>query len=124
MVDPDSTFGEIRENDNVAQVDIYTGKGDLVKDVVNFPNPFKDYTEFVYTLTRPAKSVRIEVYTLRGRLVRSFDCPTGPGYNSVGWNGIDANGDQIGNGGYIYKLLAEDGDGKKSEIRSIAVRMR
>ncbi len=124
LVDPDSAFGEITESDNAAKVELFTGKGKLVRDVVNFPNPFKNYTEFVYTLTRPARSVRVEVYTLRGRLVRSFDCPTTPGYNSVGWDGRDSNGDPIGNGSYVYKLIAEDFDGNKEVVRSVAVRMR
>ncbi len=124
VADPDSQFGEIKENDNVAVVEIITGKGDLLKDVVNYPNPFKNYTEFVYTLTRPAKSVRVELYTLRGRMIRTFDCPTKAGYNSVGWNGFDADGDPIANGSYIYKVIARDYDGKKYETRSVAVRMQ
>ncbi|RKZ32399.1 hypothetical protein DRQ33_05975, partial [bacterium] len=119
VVDPDSQFGEIKETDNVAVVEIVTGKGDPLRDVVNFPNPFKQYTEFVYTLTRPVKSVEIEVYTLRGRLVRKFSCPTDAGYNSVGWDGIDADGDPIANGSYIYKVIATDDEDEKFEVRSI-----
>ena len=124
VVDPDSQFGEIKEGDNVATVEIFTGKGDPLRDVVNYPNPFKKYTEFVYTLTRPVKSLDIEVYTLRGRLIKKFSGSTTPGYNSVGWDGIDADGDPIANGSYIYKIIAKDSDGKKYEIRSVAVRMQ
>jgi len=124
VVDPDSQYGELKEIDNIAVVEIFTGKGDPVKDVVNYPNPFKNYTEFVYTLTRSVKSVEIEVYTLRGRMIKKFDCPTTPGYNSVGWNGMDTDGDPIANGSYIYKLTCEDKEGEKFEVKSIAVRMR
>ncbi|MCD6531459.1 T9SS type A sorting domain-containing protein, partial [bacterium] len=124
VADPDSQFGEIKETDNVATVEIITGKGDPIRDVVNYPNPFKNYTEFVYTLTHPVKSVKIKVFTLRGRLVKEFDGPTDAGYHSVGWDGIDADGDPIANGSYIYKIIVKDNDGKKYTVRSVAVRMR
>ena len=70
------------------------------------------------------KSLDIEVYTLRGRLIKKFSGSTTPGYNSVGWDGIDADGDPIANGSYIYKIIAKDSDSKKYEIRSVAVRMQ
>ncbi|HDG68102.1 MAG TPA: T9SS type A sorting domain-containing protein [candidate division Zixibacteria bacterium] len=92
--------------------------------MVNYPNPFKNYTEFVYTLTHPVKSVKIKVFTLRGRLIKEFDGPTDAGYHSVGWDGIDADGDPIANGSYIYKIIVKDNDGKKYTVQSVAVRMR
>lgn len=124
LVDPDSTIGEITETDNVAKVEVIVGKGNPLIDVMNYPNPFKNYTEFIYTLLRPMKSVKIEVYTLRGRLVATFDGPTTPGYHSLGWDGNDKSGDGIANGSYVYKVIATDDEGKKYEVRSVVVRMQ
>jgi len=125
VVDPDSIMGELDEKNNVAMLEIYTGKGSPLREVQNFPNPFKSYTEFTYVLAKPMSDLKIKVYTVRGRPVKTFDfCPTSVGYNSIGWDGNDDRGDPIANGTYIYKIIAQDADDQKYEFTERIVRMR
>ncbi|MGC9316236.1 MAG: FlgD immunoglobulin-like domain containing protein, partial [bacterium] len=125
IVDPDSILGELKEDNNVVTLELILGKGDPIRQVVNFPNPFKDYTEFTYILGKPMTDVTIKVFTVRGRPVRTFDmCPSAVGYNSLGWDGTDARGDQIANGTYIYKVMATAENGETHEVIERIVRMR
>jgi hypothetical protein len=82
----------------------------------NYPNPFQDHTEFVYTLSRPAE-VTITIYTLNGTKVLTLESlgEQGSGFHRLPetgpWEGRDAFGDQIANGTYLYHFQAT-GDGK------------
>lgn len=78
-----------------------------VKNLVNYPNPFKDDTQFTFELTQPAEA-EIKIYTVAGRLIRVLK----PGillagYNQVRWDGRDADGDRLANGVYLYKITAK-----------------
>jgi hypothetical protein len=78
-----------------------------VSDLFNFPNPFTDATEFVYTLSVPA-DVMITIYTLNGVKVRVLEAFAGQaGFQRLPWDGRDQFGDQIANGAYLYYFRAE-----------------
>jgi hypothetical protein len=80
-----------------------------LRDVVNFPNPFRRGTDFCYVLTAPASKVEIRVYTLAGRLIKTVrDAPCEVGFNRVHWDGRDEDGDELANGVYLYKITAMD----------------
>ncbi len=83
-----------------------------VTDLFNFPNPFQNRTEFVYTLSVPAQ-IAITVYTLNGVKVVELHSPGehSNGFQRLPWDGRDAFGDQIANGAYLYQFRAEDLDG-------------
>jgi hypothetical protein len=69
--------------------------------------------------------VSIKVFTVRGRPVKAFDmCPSGVGYNSVGWDALDSREDPIANGTYIYKIIARDDEGETFEAVERIVKMR
>ncbi|UCH11313.1 MAG: type IX secretion system sortase PorU, partial [Fidelibacterota bacterium] len=82
----------------------------------NYPNPFQEYTEFVYTLSRPAQ-VTITIYTLNGIKVLTLESlgEQGSGFQRLpeneAWDGRDAFGDQIANGTYLYRFQASS-DGR------------
>jgi len=78
-----------------------------VSDLFNFPNPFSDATEFVYTLYPPA-DVTITIYTINGVKVRVLEAFAGQaGFQRLPWDGRDKFGDQIANGAYLYHFRAE-----------------
>ncbi|QQS34646.1 MAG: hypothetical protein IPM56_10255 [Ignavibacteriales bacterium] len=84
-----------------------------LREVYNYPNPFKDDTYFTFELrgfeASSAEDVQIKVYTVAGRLIRDFSVPPSqlqPGFNRVYWDGKDQDGDLIANGLYLYKVIA------------------
>jgi hypothetical protein len=78
-----------------------------VKNLVNYPNPFKDDTQFTFELTQSAEA-EIKIYTVAGRLIRTLRPGILPaGYNQVYWDGKDADGDGLANGVYLYKISAK-----------------
>ena len=78
----------------------------LIKNAFNYPNPFSTITQFAFEVTLPA-DVKLDVYTLGGRRIKSFDEPSiSPGYHTIDWDGMDAFGGQIANGVYLYRLKA------------------
>lgn len=77
--------------------------------VLNYPNPFVNYTEFWFTHNHPYEplEVQIQVMTITGKVVWSKNqIINTEGFLSkeISWDGRDDFGDKIGKGVYIYKL--------------------
>ena len=70
----------------------------------NYPNPFNPCTTIRYELARPGP-VRLQVYDLRGALVRTLQDGNSPaGGFEIGWNGEDEHGARVASGVYFYRL--------------------
>ena len=83
-------------------------------DVLFHPNPTTDGTgDFIYTLTAPAATVRIQVFALSGRRVAEIDGTAKLGYNQVPWTPPA----KLANGSYFYRLEArlESGELESSQ---------
>jgi hypothetical protein len=101
-----------------------------IRNVANYPNPFpdggKDGTHILFQLPTEA-DVRIDVFTVGGRLIRTIDGVHGSaGPNQVHWDGRDQQGDKLANGVYLYLIHAtsEAYRGDKAEAIGRAVIMR
>lgn len=71
-----------------------------------YPNPFNPQVTIAYTL-REAADVRISVYDVRGRRVRSFDVGFKPaGQHAEVWYGRDDGGRKQASGVYFVRLNA------------------
>jgi hypothetical protein len=81
----------------------------VIKDPLNYPNPFAEKTNFTFTLSQDAQ-VSIKIYTVSGKLVRALSPPTAVGFNIHEYDGRDHQGDQLSNGTYLYKIIARNGD--------------
>lgn len=94
-----------------------------VANVFNYPNPFTDQTQFVYTLTgdRPPEVFRIQVMTVSGRVVYDVDLAQeealkiGTHRTQFSWRGTDQYGDKLANGVYLYRVITRDSDGQALE---------
>lgn len=80
-----------------------------LENVLNYPNPFINYTEFWFNHNKPNENleVQVQVFTISGKLVKTINqnvITTGNLARSVTWNGLDDFGNKIGKGVYIYKL--------------------
>ncbi|MDP3352478.1 MAG: type IX secretion system sortase PorU [Flavobacteriaceae bacterium] len=92
-----------------------------IDNVLNYPNPFINYTEFWFNHNKPNEplEVQIQIFTVSGKLVKTINqtIQTSGGLaRSITWNGLDDFGDKIGKGVYIYKLKVKSlFSGKKGE---------
>lgn len=81
-------------------------------NVLNYPNPFVNYTEFWFTHNKPFEplNVQVQIITITGKIVKSINQTiTTEGFLSreISWDGKDDFGDKIGKGTYIYKLTVQ-----------------
>ncbi len=123
LVDADSTIGEMAEKNNISHITLSTASTLMLENLVNYPNPFSVETEFIFTLTQSAE-ITIKIYALDGRLLRTLDYGTcDVGYNSHYWDGLDADGDVLPNGTFIYKVIARNVN-KTVEQKEYLVKMK
>ncbi|MFT7330777.1 MAG: hypothetical protein ACI848_000845 [Roseivirga sp.] len=89
---------------------IVVSDSELVLDnVLNYPNPFVNYTEFWFNHNKPNENleVQVQIFTVSGKLVKTINQTVQSDGNlsrSITWDGLDDYGDRIGKGVYIYKL--------------------
>ncbi|MHA7941853.1 type IX secretion system sortase PorU [Formosa sp. 3Alg 14/1] len=82
----------------------------VISNVLNYPNPFVNYTEFWFNHNSSGPlDVSIQIFTVSGKLVRTINGQTSNNGTSslsrdIVWDGRDDFGDKIGKGVYIYKL--------------------
>jgi hypothetical protein len=83
-----------------------------LSNVLNYPNPFVNYTQFWFSHNKPFEplEVQIQVMTITGKVVRSINqniVTDGFLSREITWDGKDDFGDAIGKGVYIYKLTVK-----------------
>ena len=81
-------------------------------NVLNYPNPFVNYTQFWFTHNRPFEplEVQVQIMTITGKIVwTKNETVTTTGFLSrdITWDGKDDFGDKIGKGVYVYKLTVK-----------------
>ena len=81
-------------------------------NVLNYPNPFVNYTQFWFNHNKPYEplEVQVQVMTITGKIVKTINqIVTTEGFLSreINWDGKDDFGDKIGKGVYIYKLTVK-----------------
>ncbi len=89
------------------------------RDLMAFPNPFdNEYgTRFSFMFDSPAPfDLLLRVYTVSGRLIfERTERSLQPGYHQIPWDGLDAEGEELANGVYFFKLLARSSAGSTTE---------
>jgi PKD repeat protein len=77
-------------------------------DIMNSPNPFNPVTVIHYDVPECC-TVRIKIYDLAGRVVKSFPCGRQePGRYRVIWDGRNQNGNPVSSGVYVCALSVKD----------------
>lgn len=106
---------DVYNNSSTSEIQfvVFDEDQDLVIDnVLNYPNPFVNYTEFWFNhnSSQPL-DVSIQIFTVSGKLVRTLNGQTNLGTGTTSslsrdivWDGRDDFGEKIGKGVYIYKL--------------------
>lgn len=105
---------DVYNNSSTADIQfIVTGDNTLkISRVLNYPNPFVDYTEFWFNHNRPFEplEIQVQVFTITGKIVwTKNDIDTTDGFLSrkITWDGRDDFGEKIGKGVYVYKITVK-----------------
>lgn len=127
---------DVNGNYNTRETQFVVNETFDVKNVANYPNPIlgraidpknDGRTRFTYVLTDDADEVTIKVYTVAGRLVKTFaNLPTGVGYHEYprtvyGWDCKDDFDFFLANGTYFYRLTAIKGNKKIEKTIKMAI---
>jgi hypothetical protein len=112
--------------DDLGWTDIITGIADgphpRLSDLAllgNYPNPFNPGTSIRYSVPE-AQQVRVEVYDVAGRLVRSLvNRVESPGVREVAWEGSDNDGRPVSSGIYFVRL---SGDRRVASRKMVLIR--
>jgi len=94
---------------NVAQsgvLEFKVGNGLDIEYLGNHPNPFRRETVFAYVLTDAAERAVLKIYTVDGRLIRTFSSPDmgSADYHEIPWDGLDSWGEAVANGVYFFRI--------------------
>ncbi|MBQ0769724.1 MAG: type IX secretion system sortase PorU [Bizionia sp.] len=110
---------DVYNNSSTAEIQfvVYDQDNGLVIDrVLNYPNPFVNYTEFWFNHnSSEILNISVQIFTISGKIVRTINGQTsGSGSKittstsrDIVWDGRDDFGDKIGKGTYIYKLKVQ-----------------
>ncbi len=93
---------------------VVQGNDLFISDVYNYPNPFTLNTTFTFqkNSTNSPVDVEIKIFTIAGRLIRNLEAKNLiDNFVKVDWDGRDADGNQLANGTYLYKLIVKSTDG-------------
>ena len=81
-------------------------------DVYNFPNPFKESTNFTFRISSYPSTAKISIFNLSGKRIKiidNYECESS--FCSIKWNGKDSNFRSINNGTYLYQLELINNEG-------------
>jgi len=92
--------------------------------VYNYPNPTSGETNFTFKLTQIPDEITIKIFTIAGRLIKEIDKNSSElkfDFNKIYWDGRDEDGDPIGNGVYLYKVIMQAGDISQNVTQKLAI---
>ncbi len=88
----------------------------VISNLMNNPNPFYDYTYFVFNHNKSNETIDVEIriFDLSGRIVATIkDQSSNGGFYSTPyqWHGTSEGGHKLKGGLYIYRVLVKDTGG-------------
>jgi len=113
---------DVHNNSSSETIDFVVASNEelALEHVLNYPNPFTTRTEFFFEHNQACDllEVRLQVFTVSGKLVKTFDRTVlTEGYRSepIEWDGLDDFGDRLARGVYVYRLDVRTSEGKQAE---------
>jgi hypothetical protein len=110
---------DIYNNSTTGSTDFIVMKSEefFLDELLNYPNPFSDYTNFSFSHNKPGVDLEIiiDILTLEGRIVKTIkalETNTGFRTRDIYWDG---SGAQNGQTTYIYRIRAKTSDGESAE---------
>ena len=115
--------GEIEDSPGYEKYFLVTNEAKLI-NIYNYPNPVKDNTYFTFRLTQVPDEIKIMVYTIAGRLVKEIvktRSELTTDFNKIFWDCRDEDGDLLGNGTYLYKVIMNAGEKTETSVNKLAI---
>ncbi|HCD68787.1 MAG TPA: oxidoreductase, partial [Bacteroidetes bacterium] len=109
---------DVYNNSAEAYTEFVIGENEDISlnNVLNYPNPFNNYTEFHFDHNKSGQNitVKLNILSVAGNVVKSItqEITNAPAHSSeITWDGRDDFGDRLARGVYLYNLevRAEDG---------------
>ena len=121
---------DLQNNSSTKNIDFYVDDAAeiLLAEVINYPNPFTEYTKFGFIHNKSGSSFNVEVriYDINGRYIGHIvqEVPaTGNTIAPIEWNGRDANGNIVPAGVYAYHIIVSDIYGNQTIQRQKMIKM-
>ncbi|NQY66213.1 MAG: type IX secretion system sortase PorU [Flavobacteriales bacterium] len=113
---------DIHDNSNSKEIEFVVARNlDFeIKRVLNYPNPFTTSTKFFFEHNRPKSilDVEIQIFTVAGNLIHTIISTVntrGIGVSGIEWDGLNAFGEKIGRGVYVYHIKVRSEEGSVAE---------
>lgn len=120
---------DVHNNSAEAKVyfEVVQGTDNTVSHLFAYPNPFARTTYFTFQRTTDIPvNVEIKIFTVAGRMIRRIEVPVvTERFVKIPWDGRDAEGDEVANGVYFYKLITRINETQETkEYNGKIVRVR
>jgi hypothetical protein len=93
-----------------------------LREIANYPNPVNgDITTFYFYVGDVADRYELKVYTVSGRLIKTFQGGGTSGVRTFEWDLCDENGRGIANGVYFYKFTVTQDEKIREKTGKMAV---
>lgn len=122
---------DVHNNFNEAEIEFLVVEDEhlAIKKLMNFPNPFRDYTRFSFEHNRAGDDleIMIDVYSMQGKLVKQFATVRENSESRISdlvWNGKEENGSNLLSGVYIFRLSIRsliDGSKKQANQKLVII---
>jgi hypothetical protein len=102
---------------------VVTGEEMILSNLMNYPNPFSEYTNFYFEHNHADQNLEVSlyIYTLQGVLVKTIEkaiYSSGFSEEEIYWDGRSEHGASLAKGMYIYRLNVKSEDSGLEEQMS------
>ena len=102
---------------------VVNNSGMIIENAFNAPNPVTDETHFVFDHNQVGNNVKVDIYIydIMGRWVTTLSetvSGTSTRIAPIRWNGRGANGADLRNGVYVYRIVATNDYGETATLVS------
>ena len=114
---------DVHNNTNEAEIEflIIDDSNLTIEKLINYPNPFSEYTTFSFEHNRAGDDLEIliEVFSMQGKMLKQFVYTKENSESRISdifWDGKDQNGSNILSGVYVFRLSIRSlSDGSKKQ---------
>jgi len=119
--------GNVREGE--IEFSVVERENIAVEKLMNFPNPFRDYTQFSFEHNRAGDDleITIQIYSMQGKLIKQFYTVkenSASRISDLEWDGIESNGSKLASGIYLFNLSVRsltDGSKKQANQKLVII---